>query len=114
MSVVTKLDPKQQEAAKRYGELLAAVEEYGSAAEREERINESVGKVLAGLAELDQEMQEYITTSELACKAEALRLEHGFSTEAVRVDPWPPQPIFRKFKGLLTKLIRLQGTSHRF
>ena len=110
MSVATKHDLKQQEASKRYDELLVAVEQYGSAAEREERINESAGKVLAGLAELNREMQDYIAASDLACKAEELRLEYGFSTEAVRVEPWPPQPIFRKFKGLLTKLIRLQST----
>jgi len=94
--------------------LLVAVDEYGSAAEREERINESAGKVLAGLAELDQEMQEYITVSDLACKAKELRLEYGFSTEVVKVEPWAPQPIFRKFKQQLTKLIHLQSTPHRF
>jgi len=114
MSVATKDDLKQQEATKHYDELLVAVEQYGSAAEREERINESVGKVLAGLTELDWEMRAWITASDLACKAEELRLEYGFSTEAVRVEPWPPQPIFRKFKQQLTKLIRFQGTPHRF
>ena len=110
MGVATKHDPKHEEATKSYDELLVAVDEYGSAAEREERINESVGKVLAGLTELDREMHAWIIACKFAQEAEVLRLEYDFTAEVIKVEPWLRQPIFREFKQLLTKLIRLEST----
>ena len=101
---------KHEEVFERYDELLAAVDEYGNADERTERINESVGKVLAGLTELDREMHAWIIACKFAQEAEVLRLEYDFRAEVIKVEPWPRQPIFREFKQLLTKLIRLEST----